>query len=121
MQEHKPSKARRLKVCLCVSQDLTEREIAVLMNISRETLHKYYGLELLDGKAIISGQVRDMLWHAARCGSVTAMKYLDMRLRGEKVGVQTVSKKDKQAKAARDAMLSSEWSHCLADIDPPRD
>jgi len=119
MTEHKPTKDKRLKVCLCVSQDMSEREIAVVMGISTDVLRKHYGLQLMDGKAIVGGEVRDMLWHAARKGSVTAMKYLDMRNRGERLGVQFVSKKDKQAKAAREALQTSEWAKCLADVDGP--
>lgn len=119
MQEpHKPTKRLRHKVALLAAAGEGEIQIAHVIGVARETLRKYYGDEIANGRAGIRAQILDELWSAARQGNVAAMKHLDARTSGEPRGsVGYVSKKKLAEEAAK--TVGGEHSEWGDDLRPP--
>lgn len=114
----KPYKAtpkRRAAVMLHVACGMSEREIAAVMKVSRETLRKHYLDELLEGRARIAAEINAKLKALVDKGNVSAMKALDAKISGHPTtNANYVSKKSVQEKAAKEAGGEhSEWGDDL--------
>ena len=73
----KITKEMRAQVCTLVAVGLTHWQIALCMEMSRETLEMYFPDELKDGHALFRGELTKMVRKAARAGNVAAQKHLD--------------------------------------------
>ena len=115
------TKAMRDKVRLLVGTGMSEREVALAMNIARDTLRDRYAYELHVGRASIKDELRVLLAKAARKGNVSAMKFL--YLIGDDIGApkQYEGKKERQAEAAKVAGMGTEWEADLMRVMPQAD
>jgi hypothetical protein len=70
---HTPTDDYRLLVETSAGLGLPHDQICCLIGISDETLRKYYGSELILGKAKASSSIASTLFNKAQAGDTTAM------------------------------------------------
>jgi hypothetical protein len=100
---------------------MSEREVALVMNIARDTLRDRYAHELQVGRATIKDELREWLRKAARKGNVSAMKFLYF-IGDENAGPkQYEGKKERQTEAAKVAGVGTEWEADLMRVMPQPD
>ena len=114
---YKSTKRLRDKVMRLVGSGMSERSLAEVLGIDRKTVVAHYAHELEVGRARCEAELNDLLWTAAREGSVAAMKHLEGRASGERMqaGQKILGKKEQQLEAAKVAGVGTEWE---ADLIP---
>lgn len=83
---HEPTDATRAQVKALAAVGVTHEDIASKLDISADTLVKYYRQELDDGRIDANAQVAKSLYEQARSGNTTAMIFwLKTRARWKEV------------------------------------
>lgn len=81
-KKYTPTDEDREFVRRCIVSGMTVDETATAINLSDETLRKYYRFEIITGRAILNGNAVKVLEDALKDGSVDAAKFILSRRAG---------------------------------------
>jgi (p)ppGpp synthase/HD superfamily hydrolase len=116
----KPTKKQRRQVAVAAGSGLSHEEIALGLEISRNTLEKHFEKELSTGAYKMKLETLDALHRAAKKGNVAAIKaYNAMTPRAAAPPQQPAKpakptgKKEQQQADAQSAQLGTEWNDLL--------
>ena len=117
----KATASRRRRVEEMAAKGMSQREISVLIGCSRPVLVKYFREELDRGHAKCKRDILALMWTAAERGKVSAMIWLERRMREAAGRSEPVL--GKKAQAYLDAQSAGEgtaWGDLLKPQPPPK-